>query len=315
MKLIATGPSPPRLGLSIAESVSVSSTPLFSIDNAAPVRGATSRRRRAEALMASAMPGRVKLAVEDVSKTFRVRGGPGEKDSLLPVLRHVSLRGRRERDRVADRRERLRQDDAAAHHPRPRAARPRHHAGRRQRRCTAPAAIAASCSSSRTCCHGAPRCSNVEFGLELQGVRQGASARQTRAAAARAGRPRRVAARQFPHQFSGGMQQRIGLARALAIDPAVLLMDEPFSALDAQTREILQTRTAAHPRRDRQDDPVRHPRSRRGDLSERPRHRAWGPSPGGSRRHRRCRSRARAPSCRCCAASRRSRRCAARCGT
>jgi NitT/TauT family transport system ATP-binding protein len=79
---------------------------------------------------------------------------------------------------------------------------------------------------------------NVIFGLEVQGKRKRESRERADGLIKLVG----LAGfeHHFPHELSGGMRQRANLARALTIDPAVLLMDEPFAALDAQTREIMQ---------------------------------------------------------------------------
>ena len=78
---------------------------------------------------------------------------------------------------------------------------------------------------------------NIEFALALRGM--GKKERLERAMALLGSVGLRDFAEAYPHELSGGMQQRIGLARALAVEPKVLLMDEPFAALDAMTREVL----------------------------------------------------------------------------
>jgi NitT/TauT family transport system ATP-binding protein len=182
-------------------------------------------------------PKKVKLAVEGVSKTFRVRGLRRQDDALLNVLRRLSfdiyegeivsligesgcgkttllriIQGLIRRDAGI-----IRVDGKPVTGP------------GRDRGYVFQQANLLPWRSARA---------NVEFGLELQGVAKSERAERARALLKLVGLT--DAGEQFPHQLSGGMQQRVNLARALAIDPAILLMDEPFSALDAQTREVLQ---------------------------------------------------------------------------
>jgi NitT/TauT family transport system ATP-binding protein len=79
---------------------------------------------------------------------------------------------------------------------------------------------------------------NAAFGLEMRGIPKAERVARTRAILDMVGLTRFE--RHYPHQLSGGMKQRVSLARAFVNDPDILLMDEPFAALDAQTKLILQ---------------------------------------------------------------------------
>jgi NitT/TauT family transport system ATP-binding protein len=79
---------------------------------------------------------------------------------------------------------------------------------------------------------------NLTFGCKLVGISANESLRRARQAIALMGLT--GFENHFPSQLSGGMKQRVGIARAMSIHPQILLMDEPFGALDAQTREVMQ---------------------------------------------------------------------------
>jgi NitT/TauT family transport system ATP-binding protein len=178
-----------------------------------------------------------KLVVEGVDKRFRVRGSPGTPDTTLQVLKNVSLSvaegevvsligesgcGKTTLLRIIQGLIKLDSgsimvDGHAVSGP-----------GRDRGFVFQQSSLAPWSTAEK----------NVEFGLELAGVPKKTRSEQSARLLKLVGLSH--AAHQYPHELSGGMQQRVNLARALAIDPAILLMDEPFSALDAQTREVLQ---------------------------------------------------------------------------
>ncbi len=80
---------------------------------------------------------------------------------------------------------------------------------------------------------------NVAFGLELRGVSKEARLARARSYLKTVGLEAFEAS--YPHELSGGMKQRVAIVRALVNDPKALLMDEPFGALDAQTRNVMQS--------------------------------------------------------------------------
>ena len=111
--------------------------------------------------------------------------------------------------------------------------------------------------------------SNVMAGLQFRGVAHDAARAQADAWLQRVGLG--GFGDRYPHQLSGGMRKRTSLAQTLALDPDIILMDEPFSALDIQTRQLMENEVLALWAAKTKGGAVHHARPRRGDRDERPR--------------------------------------------